>query len=102
MTLDVAEMDLGNVFELGMGYVPLSRVRSLNGLKLVNLNGLALKVHPKILQCDKIFRDDSDILIKHLRTLPEKEMEQYQRKTLMGRFGDCVREKSKCERKERN
>lgn len=94
MTLDTAEMDLGNVFEPGMGYVALSRVRSLNGLKLLNLNELALKVHPKILQNDKVFKDKSDILVKYLQTLPEEEKEQYQR-TLIERFGKDVKEKVK-------
>lgn len=93
MTLDAAEIDLGDVFELGMGYVALSRVRSLNGLKLMNLNELALKVHPKIFQHDKIFRDNSDVLVEYLRTLSEKEKEQHQRKTLIERFGGYVKEK---------
>ena len=93
MTLDAAEMDLGDVFELGMGYVALSRVRSLNGLKLMNLNELALKVHPKILQHDKSFKDNSDVLVKYLQTLSEEEKEQYQSKTLIERFGSCDTEK---------
>ena len=38
MTLDAAEIDLGDAFEPGMGYVALSRVRRLDGLKLMNLN----------------------------------------------------------------
>lgn len=93
MTLDAAEMDLGDVFEPGMGYVALSRVRSLNGLKLMNLNELALKVHPKILQYDKTLRDNSNVLVEYLQTLPEKEKEQYQRKTLIERFGGYIKEK---------
>jgi ATP-dependent exoDNAse (exonuclease V) alpha subunit len=101
MTLDAAEMDLGDVFEPGMGYVALSRVRSLNGLKLMNLNELALKVHPKIFQHDKIFRDNSDVLVKYLRTLSEKEKEQYQRKTLIERFGGWVEEKINMREKEK-
>lgn len=91
MTLDAAEMDLGDVFELGMGYVALSRVRSLNGLKLMNLNELALKVHPKILQHDVTFKDNSDVFVNYLRTLSEKEKEQFQTKTLIERFGGCAK-----------
>lgn len=86
MTLDAAEMDLGDVFELGMGYVALSRVRSLSGLKLISLNELALKVHPKILQQDKIFKNDSTVSIEYLNTLSENEKEQYQTEILTGRF----------------
>ena len=87
MTLDAAEIDLGDAFEPGMGYVALSRVRSLNGLKLMNLNEMALKVHPKILQHDKIFKDNSANVVKYLQTLSEKEKAQCQRKTLIERFG---------------
>lgn len=99
MTLDAAELDLGDVFEPGMGYVALSRVRSLNGLKLMNLNELALKVHPKILQHDSVFRDDSIVALNYLRTLSEIEQEEHHQKTLTERFGAYVeknvREKEK-------
>lgn len=86
MTLDAAEIDLGDAFEPGMGYVALSRVRSLNGLKLMNLNEMALKVHPKILQHDKIFKDNSAAFVKYLQTLSEKERAQCHGETLI-RFG---------------
>lgn len=87
MTLDAAEMDLGDTFEPGMGYVALSRVRSLSGLKLMNLNEMALTVHPKILQQDKGFKDSSAAIVKYLRTLSKNEIAQYHRKTLIERFG---------------
>lgn len=86
MTLDAAEIDLGDAFEAGMGYVALSRVRSLNGLKLMNLNEMALKVHSKILQHDPIFKDNSARVVKYLQTLSEKEIFQCQQKILKERF----------------
>lgn len=89
MTLDAAEMDLGDAFEPGMGYVALSRVRSLNGLKLMNLNEMALKVHPSILQQDKIFKNNSAAIVTYLHTLSETEMIECQKKVLIERFAAC-------------
>ena len=89
MTLDAAEIDLGDAFEPGMGYVALSRVRSLNGLKLMNLNEMALTVHPKILQQDVVFKDSSDSIVEFLKTLSENEMTQCHKETLIERFGGC-------------
>ncbi|MCX6753040.1 MAG: PIF1 family DEAD/DEAH box helicase [Candidatus Nomurabacteria bacterium] len=60
MSMDAAVMDLSNVFEFGQGYVALSRVRRLSGLYLLGMNHQALKVHPQILEQDKIFRTESD------------------------------------------
>lgn len=73
MTLDGAEIDLGNAFEPGMGYVALSRVRSLNGLKLMNLNEMALRVHPDVLEKDVFFRQNSDVNVKYLQNLSSDE-----------------------------
>lgn len=53
MTLDSAEVDLGRSFEYGMGYVALSRVRALDGLKLLGINDMALQVHPDVLLFDR-------------------------------------------------
>ena len=86
MTLDAAEIDLGDAFEPGMGYVALSRVRALSGLKLMNLNEMALTVHPKILQQDKIFKEISAETVNYLNTLSENEITECQNKTLIERF----------------
>lgn len=47
-TLQRAQVDLGRVFEWGQAYVALSRVQSLNGLKIVNFNRSAIKAHPAV------------------------------------------------------
>jgi ATP-dependent exoDNAse (exonuclease V) alpha subunit len=59
MSLDAAEVDLSKAFETGMGYVALSRIRTLNGLRLVGLNETAFKVHPEILLQDRMFFESS-------------------------------------------
>jgi hypothetical protein len=52
MSLDSVEVDLSKSFEKGMGYVALSRVRTLAGLKLLGLNKNALEVSEEILKYD--------------------------------------------------
>lgn len=91
MTLDTAEIDLGDVFEWGMGYVALSRVRALEGLKLMGFNELALKVNPKILEQDVIFKEHSAMALQSLETLSETVIEQHQQKTLLERFEGCAK-----------
>ncbi len=61
-TLDVAEIDLSKSFEPGMGYVALSRIRSLQGLRLMGLNKTALEVNEEIMEMDKYFKEESDKL----------------------------------------
>lgn len=60
MTLDAAEMDLSKTFEAGQAYVALSRVRSLDGLRLLGLNTDGLGAHPLVLRADRYFRQQSD------------------------------------------
>lgn len=60
MSLDAAAMDLSNCFEPGMGYVALSRVRSLKGLHLLGIGDGAFTVHPEVLTQDAQFRVESE------------------------------------------
>ena len=52
MTLDSAEIDLSKTFEVGQGYVALSRIKNIDGLRLMGLNDTALTVDPLILHID--------------------------------------------------
>lgn len=68
MSLDAAEIDLGKSFVTGMGYVALSRVRSLNGIRLRSLNRTALTVNDSIVAVDKKLRAQSDEVAKELHS----------------------------------
>lgn len=60
MSLDAAEIDLSKAFVYGQGYVALSRVRSLAGLKMIGMSPTALRVDPKIVAYDERFRTESE------------------------------------------
>ena len=62
MSLDAAEIDLSRSFTPGMGYVALSRVRSMDGVYLVGINRMALAMHPTIFEFDADLRDASESL----------------------------------------
>lgn len=74
MSLDAALVDLSQSFERGMGYVALSRVRSLEGLFLTGLNDMALKVNEEVLEMDKKFRDLSKTNSFHIKTMGEEKI----------------------------
>ena len=56
MSLDAAEIDLTKSFEHGMGYVALSRVKSLKGIQLLGVNEMSLSVDPAIIELDEKLR----------------------------------------------
>jgi hypothetical protein len=53
MSLDNAEIDLSKSFAYGMGYVALSRVKSLNGMRLLGINPNALMVDSNVAKFDE-------------------------------------------------
>jgi len=55
MSLDAAEIDLSKAFVYGQGYVALSRVRSLEGLKVLGMHPNALQVDPLVVAADVRF-----------------------------------------------
>lgn len=62
MSLDGAEIDLSKSFTPGMGYVALSRIRSIGGLYLSGINAMALQMHPSIFEFDSQLRKTSAAL----------------------------------------
>jgi ATP-dependent DNA helicase PIF1 len=61
MTLDAAEIDLSKTFVPGMGYVALSRVRTLDSMKLIGFNQMALAVNQKVANIDREFKKESEM-----------------------------------------
>ena len=49
-TLDCIEIDLSRIFEYGHGYVALSRVKTIEGLYITNIDYTKLVAHPKAVQ----------------------------------------------------
>jgi ATP-dependent DNA helicase PIF1 len=75
MTLGAARIDLRKAFVEGMGYVALSRVRSLDTLSLAGINQMALKVSPEALEIEKDLQARSlehAGKFAHLREIAEK------------------------------
>lgn len=82
MSLDAVEVDLSKCFEPGMGYVALSRVRTLNGLTILGMNENTLKVHPEVLEYDRHLRQLSDKAEAFLAATGEKDILQAQNEFL--------------------
>ena len=56
MTLEAAEIDLSQTFEQGQGYVALSRLKSIEGLRLLGLNDMALQLDRLAFKADQRFQ----------------------------------------------
>ncbi len=82
MSLDAVEVDLSKSFEKGMGYVALSRVRTLDGLKLVGINKNALEVREDIMEFDEELQEISLKDKKWLYSLTDKEIKEKQKEFL--------------------
>ncbi len=76
MTLEAAEIDLSRTFELGQGYVALSRLKSLAGLQLLGMNDMSLQLDPLARGADKRFLELSEDADANYAMLDEKSMTQ--------------------------
>ncbi len=73
MSLDSLEIDLSKAFVPGMGYVALSRARSLKGLSILGINSMALRTDPSAAAVDRSFRDMSSRFARGLNLMPAEE-----------------------------
>lgn len=97
MTLAAAEINLSHTFEKGQGYVALSRLKSLSGLRLLGFNLQALELDSLALKADRRFQElsneaedkflDVDLSLQHKAfirhcggTLNEAEIQRNQKK----------------------
>lgn len=86
MSLDAAEMDLRKTFEYGMGYVALSRVRSLSGMYLAGFNEMALRTKPEAIALDKDLRARSEKDLRAFRKSSKEDIKSIQ-EDFLGKTG---------------
>lgn len=87
MSLDAAEIDLSKAFVYGQGYVALSRVRTLDGLKVLGMHPNALQVDPKIVMQDKKFHAESEIADDAFTEMEESEVEEMHERFVIANGG---------------
>ena len=78
MSLDAAEIDLTNAFASGQGYVALSRLRSLEGLKLMGLGSGALAISPEVRKFDEEAKELSEEATEWFKGLSAEEVEEWE------------------------
>ncbi len=67
MSLSAAEIDLSRAFVDGLGYVALSRVTSLDGIRLLGINNRALAVSSTARRIDDELKKSSDEVLAGVR-----------------------------------
>ena len=78
MSLDAVEIDLSKSFVPGMGYVALSRARTLTGIKLIGMNNMALKINSEVFAMDVKLKENSEKHEDYLLGMDEKEKKKRQ------------------------
>ena len=75
MSLDAAVIDISRAFAPGMGYVALSRVRTLAGLTLTGFSRDALRMHPRIVTFDTKLQQMSRNAEARIQALSKAEIQ---------------------------
>ena len=76
MTLDAAEIDLSRTFEVGQGYVALSRIKSIQGLRLMGMNEVALQVDEAVLAVDSKIKSLSNLNVRKWNSFSKEEQQK--------------------------
>ena len=76
MTLDSAEIDLSRTFEVGQGYVALSRIKNIEGLRLMGFNEMALRVDPLTLRIDEPIKKASLKASQEIADYSEEQLDK--------------------------
>ena len=100
MTLDAAEIDLSKCFVPGQGYVALSRVRSIEGLKILGYNGAALSIDPNVYQCDGQMKESSEQIKRRLSVTDDSKLQKRHEDFIVG-VGGSLKKVSKKKKKDR-
>lgn len=95
MSLDMAVIDLSKSFALGMGYVALSRVRTLSGIKLLGINQMAFRVDAEVSELDFELKEMSEEVVSYLKDLGPKEIKKRQEAYIAGILPEDFNPKSK-------
>lgn len=99
MSLDQAFIDLSRAFTYGMGYVALSRLRTLEGLVLAPITAdqirQALLVDPKILQIDRDLQNRSDAAVQKLVQISPEDLHARHEKMILDNGGSLEKVKVK-------
>lgn len=89
MSLDEAVIDLSKSFTYGMGYVALSRVRSLEGLHLVGFSRESLHLNPRVLLLDQNLQVRSTQAESRITELGKSAIEKKQESFIL-KCGGCL------------
>ncbi len=90
MSLDAAEVDLSKAFVFGQGYVALSRVRTLAGLRVIGMSPTALRVDPKVVQTDVRFKTESEMAEDTFVEIDSEELTEMQKRFVVAHGGTYV------------